>query len=428
MKSRTSPLTLLLLSLWSGPAVADELKPDNTYGVIVGVLKWQSPALGSFSARHRKDQELRNLLVQRGVPAKNIALLLDEQATLANIRSALRTVASAARPGSTFLFYYAGHGSLRGKDVSFCNYDCGSKDPKKPALALSEVGAILKKHFKGGRVLLMADCCHSGGLKTVAAELEKAGIKAASVTSAEASNLSCGNWTFTQAVLDSLRGEPLVDVNGDGVITLGELVGEVSAGMKYREQQMFGHSHHGVGPDFRLGPTDRSRKLTTAPKGGLRPGSYVNAPDNGKHRPARIVGWGGGKYAVEFYDYSDKRVVHLPGDQLAPIHFKTYKVGQELQVLWQGQAYRAKVVKVAGDFHFITYPGYGHEWDEWILSNRVVEGARGKQIVRVEWKGVWYPAVVLETKGGKYRIHYEGFDSSWDEWVGKERIRFPKKP
>ena len=428
MKSSTSTLALLLLSLWSGPAVADELKPDNTCGVIVGVLKWESPALRPFSARHRKDQELRDLLVKRGVPAKNLALLLDEQATLANIRSSLRKVAAAARPDSTLLFYYAGHGSLAGKGVSFCNYDCNAKDPKKPALALSEVGAILKKHFKGGRVLLMADCCHSGGLKAVAAELERAGIKAASVTSAESSNLSSGNWTFTQAVIDSLRGEPLVDGNRDGTITLGEMVREVSAGMKYRELQMFGHSYHGVGPDFKLGPTDRSRKLAAGPKDGLSVGGYVNAPDDGKRRPARIVGWADGKYAVEFYDYSDKRVVHLPGDRLQPIRFKTYKVGQELQVLWQGQAYKAKVLKVAGDFHLITYPGYGPEWDEWILSNRIVEDTRGKPAVKVEWQGEWYPAVVLETKDGKYRIHYVGYDSSWDEWVGKDRIRFPKKP
>lgn len=427
MKSRTPTIALLFLSLWGGPALADGLKPENTCGVIVGVLKWESPGLSSFSARHRKDKELHDLLVRRGVPAKDLALLLDERATLANIRRSLTRVASSARPGSTFLFYYAGHGSLGTGGVSFCNYDCDARDPKKPALALSEVAAILEKHFKGGRILLMADCCHSGGLKVVAADLERAGIKAASVTSAEASNLSSGNWTFTQAVLDALRGEPLVDADGDGVITLGELVREVSAGMKYRERQMFGHSYHGIGPDFQLGPTGRARRPAAGPKGGPRLGGYVYAPDDGKRRPARVVGWSGGKYAVEFYDYSDKRVVRLPGDRLAPIHFQKYKVGQELQVLWQGKAYRAKVVRVAGDFHFITYPGYGHEWDEWILSNRVVVDTRGKPAVKVEWKGEWYPAVVLETRDGKYYIHYVGYDSSWAEWVGKERVRFPNK-
>ena len=36
---------------------------------------------------------------------------------------------------------------------------------------------------------------------------------------------------------------------------------------------------------------------------------------------------------------------------------------------------------------------------------------------------------MLKTDNGKHYIHYVGFDNSWDEWVGKDRIRFPdKKP
>lgn len=44
--------------------------------------------------------------------------------------------------------------------------------------------------------------------------------------------------------------------------------------------------------------------------------------------------------------------------------------------------------------------------------------------VDVEWKGSWYPANVMEVKPqGKYKIHYQGYDSSWDETVGPSRIR-----
>src|SRR5262245_28934432 len=165
---RTCRSALLVLSLVpvGRPARADELKPENTCGVLVGVLKWEHPVLSSFSDRHRKDRELYGLLVRRGVPAKNLALLLDNDATLANIRRSLVATAAKAGPGSTFLFYHAGHGGLRpGGGVEFYNYDYSPNPPKKPALQLAEVGALLKKHFKGGRVLLMADCCHSGGLE-----------------------------------------------------------------------------------------------------------------------------------------------------------------------------------------------------------------------------------------------------------------------
>jgi hypothetical protein len=44
--------------------------------------------------------------------------------------------------------------------------------------------------------------------------------------------------------------------------------------------------------------------------------------------------------------------------------------------------------------------------------------------VLVEWEeGKSYPAYVLEVNGrGRYRVHFEGYDSRWDEEVGIDRI------
>ncbi len=47
----------------------------------------------------------------------------------------------------------------------------------------------------------------------------------------------------------------------------------------------------------------------------------------------------------------------------------------------------------------------------------------GPDAVQVEWKGKWYPAKILKQENGKFFIHYEGFDSSWDEWVTESRIK-----
>jgi CHAT domain-containing protein/Flp pilus assembly protein TadD len=43
--------------------------------------------------------------------------------------------------------------------------------------------------------------------------------------------------------------------------------------------------------------------------------------------------------------------------------------------------------------------------------------------VEVLWDNTWWPAKVLEIKGEKYCITYEGWDSSWDECVDSNRIR-----
>lgn len=45
------------------------------------------------------------------------------------------------------------------------------------------------------------------------------------------------------------------------------------------------------------------------------------------------------------------------------------------------------------------------------------------QQVKVEWNDGWWDALIREIHGGKYFIHYVGFDSSWDEWVEDSRIK-----
>ena len=43
--------------------------------------------------------------------------------------------------------------------------------------------------------------------------------------------------------------------------------------------------------------------------------------------------------------------------------------------------------------------------------------------VEVEWQGSWWPAVVMEKRGARWLVHYEGYTDDWDEVVAGERIR-----
>ena len=45
--------------------------------------------------------------------------------------------------------------------------------------------------------------------------------------------------------------------------------------------------------------------------------------------------------------------------------------------------------------------------------------------VQVNWKGSWYPAVVKSYNAAKkcWNIHYDNYSDSWDECVGKKRIK-----
>jgi hypothetical protein len=49
---------------------------------------------------------------------------------------------------------------------------------------------------------------------------------------------------------------------------------------------------------------------------------------------------------------------------------------------------------------------------------------KAKEEVEVEWHGSWWPAVVVEKRGGsRWLVHYEGYGDDWDEVVGSDRIR-----
>lgn len=43
--------------------------------------------------------------------------------------------------------------------------------------------------------------------------------------------------------------------------------------------------------------------------------------------------------------------------------------------------------------------------------------------VRILWSGSWYPGRVLRVDGDRYLVSYDGYGSSWDEWVDASRLR-----
>ncbi len=346
-------------------------EPATTYAVVVGVLTFADPRLASFSDRHRKDQELADTLVARGVPRDHLTVLLDADATASAVFSALEAAAKRAPPGSTLLFYYAGHG---GKDdsgaISFVAYDAAPKKPERE-LSMSRIRDVIVTAFGGDKVLLLADCCYSGGLSDVAHALGEKGKPSLALTSAESSNTSTENWTFTQTVIDALRGEALFDHDGDGVVALSELVDEERDAMKFRENQRFGFENAGLPLEWRM---TEPRADSAASLRAVAPvGSYVRAerPRAG-YGVARIVGAHADDLDVQFYDYSDAALEKVSKTKVRPIEFTRYPVGAKISVTWEGKVWPAEVTKVDGDFEYITYPGWPSYWDEWILSDRVV--------------------------------------------------------
>ncbi|MCA6373559.1 MAG: caspase family protein, partial [Cytophagales bacterium] len=99
-------------------------------------------------------------------PESQVQVLTGEQATRANIITALETLASTTNAESTVLVYFSGHGyQLSGAIKSYFlmphGYD--SKDLSETAISGSEFVGLLRD-IPAQKLLVLLDCCHAGGL------------------------------------------------------------------------------------------------------------------------------------------------------------------------------------------------------------------------------------------------------------------------
>lgn len=395
--------------------------PAKTHAVITGVLSWQDPTVTTFSDENRKDLELHDFLALSGIPDSARTLLLDSDATLENMNRAIKKQMRACTGESTFIFYYAGHGSKIGSDYYFCNYDMG-----KQVNTLFDVNSLYDlavANFSGKRIILMADCCYSGSLLAVGKRLSELGKEVIVLTSATASNISTGNWTFTQTLLDDLHGDLLADQNADNLVSLAETAAEIKQAMKYREYQLSGYAVYNVDAEKTVVGKCPVEVRKPASIGSVQKrGDYVYALDqNNLWRSARVIKAINNTYTCQFYDYSVKVDLQEEAYGVRPIYFPVYKKGQKVEVIWEGKYYPAEITEVNDAFMYIHYTGYDHSYDEWVMYDRI---RTGKELYKsIKWEGTWYPGYVLEKRDTALFVTYEGYAHTWDEWVSPGRVK-----
>ena len=97
---------------------------------------------------------------------ENIKLLLEKDATTANILSALRELTTGVQVGDTLYFHYSGHGSqlpssieADGFDEIICPIDLNWKDK---VITDNDLRSIFNPVVTGANITVVLDCCHSG--------------------------------------------------------------------------------------------------------------------------------------------------------------------------------------------------------------------------------------------------------------------------
>jgi hypothetical protein len=349
------------------PAAAQQdWQPEKTWLFAVGVLEWKDgkdwPAMES-AKNNRRDVQLVEHFKAQGVPKSRIAYLQDAQATLRSIDTALNNLLEKTAADDTLILYYTGHGfrDHAKQRVYFANYDATSGRDAWPVDTMFDT---IERRFRGQRALLLADCCFSGALADEASR-RKSPIAYACLCSSFSHNTSTGNWTFTDLLLQGLRGSPFADEDGDRVIEWEELARWSMREMAFIERQK---SVFAAGDQF-----DPRFKL--APARGARAG----------------------------------------------------RMGEHVEVEWRNQWYRAQVLASRGDELKIHYVDDDDSWDEWVRPDRVrpfrpASFKPGSQVL-VKSEGKWYPATVRRAWYGLHLVHYDDYSNEWNEWVGPQSIR-----
>ena len=238
-------LTLLLLlgcGLFFGSrakAQTREWQPQRTWVFVVGTLQWKHRDIfDSFPQKNRRDAQLVEFFRHQGVPGQQVVYLQDAQATTRQVKTAFAAFLTKAREGDLLFVYYCGHGykSDDARTTFFATYDAGEDTP---GWSTDSIVRDIEKYFKGSRAFLTADCCYSGSLTQQTRRLSQR-VSFACLTSSSASQLSTGNWTFTEMLVAGLSGKAFADLNSDGQITLSELAEDVKEDMAICESHLYG--------------------------------------------------------------------------------------------------------------------------------------------------------------------------------------------
>ena len=189
-----------------------------------------------------------------GYEPRNVHLLLDGDATLERIRTALASVAKTSGPDDTVVIFFSGHGARLGDPAdpysALLPVECDGQTLDTTSLQEAEFSSALRR-ISAQRLLVLIDACHSGGAGSFkgleAGVLPALGYSEKSlgrlaqgtgrvlIASSRASEESivfsnARNSVFTSHLLDGLRGKSRT--SGDGVVRVFEIFNHVAEMVK----------------------------------------------------------------------------------------------------------------------------------------------------------------------------------------------------
>lgn len=221
-------IAALVLALAAGSAAQAQAQQPNLYMVSAGVSQYTD--MQPLKCAHKDALDMAAMFkAQQGKQFGQVQVqtLTDNQATAANIDSAINAAKAQATADSVLIVYLAGHGGKgpNQAEYGYCAFDKNIN------------WSHLQRSLRGvpGKVIVILDTCQAG---TVTGDSNILVICGSMAHQSGGEDMDVnGNGWFTKSLIEALRGR--ADANGDGTITLSEMetyvasrVSQISGGMQ----------------------------------------------------------------------------------------------------------------------------------------------------------------------------------------------------
>lgn len=249
-----------------GKSVPSSNGQPQRWAVVVGVSEYQKPKIPNLNYADRDAREFAEYLKSPaggGFEEGRMKVLLNKDATLQNIKSALNQFLRQTIDKDLVVIYFAGHGApepANPKNNYLLCYDTDPNSLETTAFPMWDINTALTRYIPSQHVIVLTDACHSGGISTEIAtrgmgtvennlinqylsDLSKSNPGLIVFTASQAGEVSqeldkFGHGVFTHFLLQGLKGD--ADRNNDYTITIGELMDYVEEMVK---RQTNGNQH-----------------------------------------------------------------------------------------------------------------------------------------------------------------------------------------
>ena len=245
------------------------------WAVVIGVSSYRNlNKEQQLQYAHRDAQDFAAFLRSPnggGFPANQVTVMLNQDATVSAMRSALGTaLPRSVEPDDVVVIFFAGHGVVEGdRDGYLLAHDSDPQNLYATAMPIAELDRIVTERIKARSVILIADACHAGKLGWTSRSTEtqtmvnryldevgKSGQGVLRILGSRADQRSYegeqwggGHGVFTHFLLKGLKGE--ADKDKDGFVRAAEVL-EYLSEMVPKETKSLQHPRAAGSIDPRL--------------------------------------------------------------------------------------------------------------------------------------------------------------------------------